>query len=109
MKEEIQNPGDKNTEVIRLCDAPCSAYSTGAWFLMNYGSGRYKFYITETAGPEFRLSKRGWCVSRGDWFTRQRMEKSYYNPIYLGHGKLKWYWRWLPWRDLVVPFTQPND
>ena len=28
MKEEIQNPDDKNTESNRLCDAPCSRISS---------------------------------------------------------------------------------
>lgn len=88
--------------------AICSAFSPGAWFLLQYGFDFQMFYITEVVGDRARISKPGWCVSAGVWLTRKQMEGPYHKAQYAGHGKPKWYWRFLPWRDVVTPFHKPT-
>lgn len=78
----------------------------GDWFLMEYGFDVHKFYIAEICGNMVRLSKSNWLASSGEWLTRENMELRH--AQYIGHGKQKWYWRWLPWRDCITPFYAPK-
>lgn len=88
--------------------ASCSAFVVGAWFTMQYGFDRYKFYIAEVAGSRFRISRKGWCSTDGVWMTRSEMEGIGHRAEYIGQGRPKRLWKWLPWKDVVVPFFEPN-
>lgn len=105
MKTTSENPTHGGSQ---SGSSACPAFSVGAWFLMDYGCERLKFYIAEVRRGQFRLSRRNWLASAGVWMTRRDMEHPMHNAAYVGHGRAKWYWRWLPWRDCCVPFHEPR-
>jgi len=89
-----------------VASSDCSAFSVGGWWLMEYGFTLELFYIWERHGDKIFLSSPKWCVSFGVWMTRKEMQ--YRKAEYLGHGKRKWYWKFLPWRDFVTPVWGPK-
>ena len=73
---------------------------------MQYGLHPDRFYIAESFQNHFRLSQPGFLASGGMWMSRREMEQRH--AIYLGHGRRKWYWPYLPWKNTVPPFHRPN-
>lgn len=68
------------------------------------------FYVMENK-PNIKVvyaSRAGWEVSAPHGFLYYTDYDSVYGSMYLGRGKRKWYWWFLPWRDLIVPFTKPR-
>jgi hypothetical protein len=94
---------------VTISQPTCSAFAVGSWFTMNYGFTRYKFYIAEVAENRYRLSRRGWCSTDGVWMDRKEMESPVHRAEYIGQGRFKKLWKWLPWKDVVVPFLEPNS
>lgn len=70
------------------------------------------FYVMENK-PNIKVvyaSRPKWPASRpyGFLYSPDPDYDLVYGSVYLGRGKRKWYWRFLPWRDLIVPFTKPR-
>lgn len=79
----------------------------GDWLLMDF-AGRSKFYVVDVIDDEVCLTKTTWLVSSGDWYPSKELFGPLYKARFIGTGKRKWYWRFLPWRDLVCPFYYPK-
>jgi|688.fasta_scaffold1101118_2 hypothetical protein len=78
----------------------------GAWIVMDWCFDAAKFLVYEATDTHVRLVREPWLTSSADWFSRKDVLETR-RAAYLGHGKKKWYWKFLPWRDFVKPYTQP--
>lgn len=78
--------------------------TTGTWFMMRYGGGLDRYYVAEVAGQWVRFSKPFWLASYGIWETMAELNQPRRDLVILGKGSRKWYWEFLPWRDLICPF-----
>jgi len=79
----------------------------GDWINIGYGWERSDFYVTRSiSGVGVHLSKPSWLVSSAIFLTDEAL-KAGHSPVYIGRSKLKWYWKLLPFRDLVCPFKRP--
>ena len=74
---------------------------------MDYGFDRLEFYVVGSYPDTLALTRPCWCVSSMEYFTlTELLERA---PTILGQGKLKWYWRFLPWRDVVAKYHKPRS
>lgn len=80
----------------------------GDWINMQFGFNRHDFYILNVSDSLIYLGKPDWLVSGHQILTHAELTGGFYEPIHLGSGKEKWYWRFLPWRDLICPFNKPH-
>ncbi len=82
----------------------------GDWFSIQYGSNFHPVYVLGTHENMVEWCKTTWCVSDAQYVTRERFLDMYGNSpsIYLGKSKERWWWRFLPWRDVVPPFARPK-
>jgi hypothetical protein len=80
-------------------------YTEGTWIVMEYGFDMKRFYVAEVAGNTRRLSHPSYLTSDGVWMSVAEIDKK--GAQVIGVGKPKRYWRWLPWREGVVPFHYP--
>lgn len=92
----------------------------GDWIEFNYGYQRLVFYVlrNDPLAQRIWVTRKEWLVSaatgmryaeiNGDdlAFLRQYGQADYFepNPVYLGRTKKRWWWRFVPFRDLVCPF-----
>lgn len=92
----------------------------GDWIEMQYGYDRFDWYVLEKKPHGVMIGKPSWMVSAAELFTRDRLfdgcrlncdgelyESQTGPPVYLGRGKKKWWWKLLPFRGLICPFTKP--
>jgi hypothetical protein len=77
--------------------------SVGTWVLMPYGYEHHVWYVYEVAGDMVLLGNRRWLVSGSKWFPVSYLNE---NARILGKGKVRWWWFFLPWRNLICPFTK---
>lgn len=86
-------------------------YEVGDWVLITYETYDFtgsKYYISEIIGDKINFNPlRRSMFSDGMWISEEQLKTI--NSTYIGRGKRKWYWRWLPWRELVCPFYYPNE
>lgn len=73
-------------------------YNVGDWFI--YTEAEY--CILSKYDTQILLMRRDSLVSLSRWVNVSYFESK--GPVYLGTSKKKWYWRFIPWRDLVHPF-----
>ena len=85
---------------------PDAPVRPGDWFLMDRCE-REKFYVVEVCCRIAHLSRPGWMVNDGFWLNEPEFKEQ--SLAYLGRGKKKWYWRFLPWRNLVCPYYYPKQ
>ena len=89
-------------------------FKPGAWFLMHFGGSDRMFYISgtrytkESRCEQYLVTHPLWLVSDGMWMTREEMQSSQFNAQYMGQGREKRFWRWLPWREAVPRYHKPK-
>lgn len=82
----------------------------GDWVNMAYGYYRHDFYVLRVLQDKYVvLGKPTWCVDTTVIKSYEELNSDYYTPIFIGKGKEKWYWRFLPWRNVIVPFKYPDN
>lgn len=86
----------------------------GDWINMQYGFDRQDWCVLEKGCSWVRLGKPSWLVSSAEIVTLDRLFESdrdmWFNtggPLYLGRGKKRWWWKFLPFRDCVFPYSKP--
>ena len=75
----------------------------GDWILMKYGHSDSEFYVLETMGDNIKVGRAAWCVSSSMWLTPY--DKSNIKGR-LGSTKSRWWWKFLPFKDIVCPFKK---
>ena len=80
----------------------------GSWILMEYGYDYDEYYIAENINDEmFLVGSTRWLVSSSKWMKWSDMEERHI--FLLGHGTKRWWWKWLPFRDLICPYSKPKQ
>ena len=79
--------------------------SEGVWVYGRYGSGPILFYVKRVIGETVVLGNPRWLASAVVALEVERVKKW----AVIGKGVRKWYWRFLPWRSLICPFTKPAE
>ena len=75
----------------------------GSWLIMEYGYDQRVFYVLYVLGDSVILGHPSWLVRSATCIPKTRLK----GAELLGQGRPRWWWRFLPWRDLVVPFIKP--
>lgn len=78
----------------------------GDWWTIQFGFSRMLIVVLRS-DPEFvAWMSPKWCVdaqkevSLAVWST--------YGPSFVGESRKRWWWRFLPWRNLVNPYPKPK-
>lgn len=79
-------------------------YKSGDWFYLKYGSQPLLFYVLNVTESGVFASTPHWCVSSRAYFPSETMA----NAQFAGVGRKRWWWGFLPFRDVVCPFTVPK-
>lgn len=87
---------------------PDDAFVVGAWFTMNLGFDTSKFCVVEKIGNRLHLTTHSWCSDNGIWMTKEDMENELHNAVFIGQGRKRKLWRYLPFNYLIMPYTQPK-
>lgn len=83
-------------------------YEPGTWIFMRYGTEFSKFYVQERIGDILLISRKAWLVSSHVSVTIEETKNGHHKGQVIGKGKNRWFWRFLPWRDLVCPYSDPK-
>lgn len=78
-----------------------SLLKVGSWIMMEYGFKNRDFYVYSVIEDYVELGRKNWLVSDAEYFELNDVLR---NATYLGEGKMKWYWKFLPFRDVLCPF-----
>lgn len=81
--------------------------NSGDWIQMQYGYELVIFYVLFNNGSEVILCSPNWLVTAAKTISYTHYGLSKF--VYLGAGKYRWWWRFVPWRSLVVPFSRPSN
>lgn len=68
-----------------------------------------RYYVQKNSGRHIQIGDPDWSVTSNTTISYADMSDQYYPVKYLGRGKLKWYWRFLPWRNSICPFNLPQE
>lgn len=79
--------------------------SIGDWRIMQYGFNTYEWYVLRIENDLVKIGQRSWLVSASMWINKDKFIR---NSKPIGKGKRRWWWYLLPWRDCVVPFSNPK-
>lgn len=71
---------------------------------MPYGFGILTFCVINITKNRVLITKKSWCVHDAIWINKETFLE---DADYIKTGKPKRFWKYLPWRDLVLPFTDP--
>lgn len=77
----------------------------GDWIDLEFGFAVRPMYVLENDGAGITYGSPNWVVSSCEYNEYKNMKRW----RYLGRGQRRWWWRFLPWRDLVVPFSKPES
>lgn len=75
----------------------------GDWFTIRFGFSDLDWYVLEVRGETVFLGQPKWLVSSSIRMERSKVEAG----EYLGPSRRRWWWRFVPFRDLVCPFCRP--
>ena len=81
-----------------------SELQPGDWFEMRYGIDIVCCYVTGVDDAFIRYGHLGWSSCLEDVHLKH-LEPDFFK--YLGRGRRRWWWRLLPWRNSVCPFSKP--
>ena len=81
-----------------------NGFKEGDFVLFVYGSKLKEFYIAESFDDLVKVTMPTWLVSHGEFFTIEQLKAR--GARLLCHGKEKWFWRFLPWRDSIVKYKK---
>ncbi|WP_432821831.1 hypothetical protein [Trichloromonas sp.] len=79
----------------------------GDHFYMMYETDDVLFYVLANNVEKGRLkiTCRGWCVDSAVVWSYSNMR-----PFsFVGRGKKRWWWRVLPWRNIVAVYSPPQN
>jgi len=79
----------------------------GDWISIEYGLIPTTFYVlrNDPSNGVVILGNPRWEF--GDIISPKHTNRVFDPLVFLGHGKYKWYWRLLPWRNTTTPFYSP--
>ena len=77
-------------------------FKAGDWLTIDYHGF---VVIIAKYSDTYIVHKPTWLVSSALRLDNSELARR--NPKYIGTGKLRWWWRFLPWRDLVCPVSKP--
>jgi hypothetical protein len=78
----------------------------GDWIAMEYGFTNKLFYVHSVYPHGVCICTTSWCVSDMECHTFAALGKRGF--MYIGRTKAKWYWRFLPFRDVICPYYAPR-
>lgn len=76
----------------------------GDWLALDYGFERRVFYVLRVDKGGAWLGHPKWLVSSATFIPQERMA----HATRIGRGKARWWWRFVPWRELCLPFSKPS-
>lgn len=78
----------------------------GDWIYIEYGYSFKLFYVmnNDIDRELININSSSWLVNSFEI----KLYKDIKQFIYLGKTKLKWYWKYLPWRDIICPYKRPK-
>lgn len=76
----------------------------GVWLALDYGFERRVFYVVRASATGAWIASPRWLVSSATFVPRSRLD----GAERLGRGAARWWWRFVPWRELIVPFRKPR-
>lgn len=79
----------------------------GDWVLLQFGFDGKIFYIAQVLERGVMIGRPSWCVSSLVYMSNEEFQKSFMERI--GASKRRWWWKFLPFRDVVCPFKKPKE
>ena len=79
----------------------------GDWVELIYGISRKECYVTDIGYDSVELA-----LATQPTFTFGSSNDEVYGRRkgrYIGKGKLRWWWRFLPWRNSIAKYSRPTD
>ena len=88
----------------------CNALKRGDWVEMKLGTrGRQRFYIQMNIAGNIVIGKKGWLAHDGYTISHEELNNSYHEPVFIGPGKERWWWKYLiTINDAICPFSDPK-
>lgn len=80
----------------------------GDWFEIEFGFRRRQFYVVDVVEDIIYATTPTWCVSPPRSFSFDEIYDDFHKGHYIGKGKLRWWWRFLPWRNICVKYSYPK-
>ena len=77
----------------------------GTWLALDFGFEREVFYVVQATKEGAYLGHPKWLVSSATFMPWSRLK----GADIIGRGRPRWWWRFVPWRDLHVPFSRPSS
>lgn len=77
----------------------------GEWYVMQYGNFNLLFYVLDVTNENVTLGTPIWLVSSAITISLDHFQIA----AYIGKGKRRWWWKYMPWKDLHMPFTWPKS
>jgi len=71
----------------------------GDWILWKYGLSHVRYYVLGNSCGMLTVGNPRWCVSSA--MTNRHSDM--HDWAYIGHTQPRWFWKFLPWRDVVCP------
>lgn len=78
----------------------------GTWFAIRYGFKLRSFYVEKASLGLIYAGNPNWCSDSIEIFSLEDLVDR--DVKIIGHSKRKWYWKFLPWKIIVVPFYKPD-
>ena len=78
----------------------------GDWYYIRYGFSPMLVYVSNVFDDGLIWGSPKWLVS-----SSEHMSISEFNEncvAFIGNTKVRWWWRFLPFRDIVCPFPKPK-
>ena len=81
-------------------------WKPGDFFSMVYGFSRLEVYVLSVETDGLRFSRKDWLASANMFISYKDLYDTKNATKFICHGKEKWYWKYLPWRDLIVKYKK---
>ena len=77
---------------------------SGDWFELKYGDYVVQWYVLGVSATSVIAGNPLWLTFSTETFSFRQIATA----AYLGRGKPRWWWRFVPWRELIPPFSKPR-
>ena len=78
--------------------------AVGDWRIMQFGFKDHEWYVYRISREKVLIGKKSWLVSSSMWMDKNEFVKK---SNYLGSGRFRWWWNFLPLvNDVICPFTR---
>lgn len=86
----------------------------GDWIRFRYGYDKNLWYVLDNDldGKEIIVGTSRFLASTTRLVSYNEIINPYGKPDtvrFIGSSKLKWWWKYLPWREIVCPFPRPKN